>query len=312
MQKLTLEEAKAIYGYTQETHPDIFKNMYDKAWISTFTSEEAIGKKVAIKKPAKGNPIAVFIGGQIGAGKSNLILLSAGELRALGEDYVVIDDDQYRKFYPNSEILARDYPTYYTDITAMGSGIITPQIMQEAVNQRYNFIFEGTMKNTRILETMKRMPKDIRKIVRVMAASYEEGLLSAFERNEELIRLGYTSRFIKVPEYSKTYDGVVDTVNQIEKSGVVERVEVYRRGSGDSRIPIKVYDSKSKNNSYPSASVALSLERIRNSSEISNNILGRLETILNTPRIKTQEELEQLNLLRQDIEGRTGEKMEER
>ena len=224
----------------------------------------------------------------------------------------VIDDDGYRLLHPKAKEILKKYPLLYTEITGVETSLITSEILKEAIEKRYNFIFEGTMKNTRILETMKRMPKDIRKIVRVMAASYEEGLLSAFERNEELIRLGYTSRFIKVPEYSKTYDGVVDTVNQIEKSGVVERVEVYRRGSGDSRIPIKVYDSKSKNNSYPSASVALSLERIRNSSEISNNILGRLETILNTPRIKTQEELEQLNLLRQDIEGRTGEKMEER
>ena len=135
MEKLTLEQAIEKYGITPEKHKEIFENMYNKAFISTFMKSD-----LRSKEKAKERPTAVFIGGQVGAGKSNLIILSAGEFFALGEDYILIDDDQYRKFYPNAEFLSKHYPTFYTDITALGSSVITPKIMKAAIDGEYNFI----------------------------------------------------------------------------------------------------------------------------------------------------------------------------
>mgnify|MGYP005774506689 CR=1 FL=1 len=307
MEKLTLEQAKEKYGITPEKHKEIFENMYNKAFISTFMKSD-----LRSKEKAKERPTAVFIGGQVGAGKSNLIILSAGEFFALGEDYILIDDDQYRKFYPNAELLSKYYPTFYTDITALGSSVITPKIMKAAIDGGYNFIFEGTMKNRRILdETMKKMPESTRKIVRVMATCYEEGILSAFERNEELIASGNNSRFIKVPEYDKTYDGLTDTVEAIEDSGIAEIVEVYKRGRDDARIPILVYSSANENNVYKSAAEAIQVERTKNSLDIVNTIPRRLNAILKSPREKTPEEIEQMKLLKATIKEHTGITLEE-
>lgn len=302
MQKLTLEQAKEKYGINPKEHKAIFDSMYNKAFISTFMKSD-----MTHKQRAKQVPTAVFIGGQIGAGKSNLIILSAGEFLALGEEYVLVDDDQYRKFYPNAEILSTNYPTFYTDITAMGSSMITPRIMKLAIDEGYNFIFEGTMKNTRILdETMRKMPANTRKIVRVMATCYEEGLLSAFERNEELINTGNNSRFIKVPEYDKTYYGLVDTIRKIEESGIAESVEVYKRGDDDTRIPIQVYSSKSNKKTYKSAAEAVEIERTHNSLDIAPTILRRLESIIKSPRKKTTDEDKQMRLLAKTIKEHTG------
>ena len=104
------------------------------------------------------NPTAIIIGGQTGAGKGGMDVYSKKEFQKEGLDSIVIDVDVFRMLHPKAKEIITKYPTLYTEITGQETSPIAKAILEEAIEKGYNFIFEGTMKNTEILETMKRMP----------------------------------------------------------------------------------------------------------------------------------------------------------
>lgn len=280
-----VEEIKKYYKLNDEE----YEKMYQEARQVAFYDAESYE-----------SPVAIIIGGQTGAGKGGIDVYSTQEFTSQGKKSIVIDDDGYRMLHPKAKEILEKYPTLFTDITGQETATITRDILQEAIDKRYNFIFEGTMKNTRILETMKNMPKEYKKIVRVMATSKIESLLTAFERNEEQIEfIGY-GRFTKAGTHDNTYIGVLDTIKKIQESGVPDVVEVFTR-TEDITAPKKVYSSECQNNEYDSA-----YETVKNYREINKQIaqkeaISRMEKIINNNRKISEDEKEQRELLKELI-----------
>ena len=156
--------------------------------------------------------VAVVLAGQIGGGKSSLVVDSAFKLNQIGQDVVILDDDQYRNYYPEANKINREVPEYFVPISATGSNPVTPLVMQEAVDRGYNFVFDGTMKNRRILDTMKTWQEHYQKIVKVIATSDIESLLSMFERHDAMMSIGENSRLVGVDAHNATYEGVPETL----------------------------------------------------------------------------------------------------
>ena len=102
---------------------------------------------------------AVVLGGQAGAGKTSLSMAAKREyLSEFGKHLFLIDDDIYRHLFPNGDDLLKEYPEFYTQISATVSSTITPKMLDYAVSNGLNFIFDGTMKNDRILHTSDTWP----------------------------------------------------------------------------------------------------------------------------------------------------------
>ena len=211
----------------------------------------------------------------------------------------VIDDDGYRLLHPKAKEILKKYPLLYTEITGVETSLITSEILKEAIEKRYNFIFEGTMKNTRILETMRKMPKEYTKIVRVMATSNIESLLTAFERNEAQIEVVGYGRFTNTLTHNKTYDGVLTSIQEVEKSGVPEVIEIFAR-TEDITMPKCIYSSKSNNNIYSSAYEAMKKEREINKESVKETVDKRLADILNNRNVEKFENI-QRNILKEEI-----------
>ncbi len=211
----------------------------------------------------------------------------------------VIDDDGYRLLHPKAKEILKKYPLLYTEITGVETSLITSEILKEAIEKRYNFIFEGTMKNTRILETMRKMPKEYTKIVRVMATSNIESLLTAFERNEAQIEVVGYGRFTNVLTHNKTYDGVLSSIQEVEKSGVPEVIEIFAR-TKDITMPKCIYSSNNNNNIYSSAYEAMQKERELNNESVKETVDKRLADILNNRNVEKFENI-QRNILKEEI-----------
>lgn len=245
------------------------------------------------------NPTAIIVGGQTGAGKGGIDVYSKKEFREQNVDSIVIDVDSYRMLHPKGDEIVKKYPTLYNDITAQETSPIAKALLEETIEKGYNFIFEGTMKNTEILETMKKMPKSYKKIVRVIATSPKESLLTAFERNEAQINtIGY-GRFTKVDVHDFSYEGVAKTLKIIEESKVPDRIQIFTRGK-DIVSPELVYDSYNGKNEYNSAYETLLKYRKIDEEKMKDTIEDRLKKILNGRTIDTKE-LEQREKLRQKM-----------
>ena len=295
MKEFSLEEMEHIKK-DYKTNNVEYEEMLKKAREMTFFDCKTYEK-----------PIAVFVGGQTGAGKGGIDVYSTQEFRKMNVKSTVIDDDQYRMLHPRAREILKKYPTLYTEITGVETATITSSILKEAISKRYNFVFEGTMKNTRILdETMKNMPDCFTKIVRVMATSNLESLLTAFERNEAQIEIVGYGRFTNVLTHNKSYDGVLNTLKVIEESGVPEIIEVLAR-TENILAPRLVYSSQNKNNRYKSAYEALIEEREKNREEAKKSAMDRLKKILSARNVG-EDEKQQRKLLEQEIENMMKEK----
>ena len=279
-----IEEIKKKYKLSEEQHEE----MYQHARKIVFGDAKTYN-----------NPTAILIGGQTGAGKGGIDVYSKKEFKDKNLDSIVIDVDCYRMLHPKGEEIVKNFPTWYNDITAQETGLIAKALLKEAIEKGYNFIFEGTMKNTEILDTMKKMPKNYNKIVRVIATSPKESLLTAFERNEEQVNVVGYGRFTNVDIHDFSYEGVAKTLKTIEESKVPDRIQIFTRGK-DIVSPELVYDSNNDNNEYNTAYETLINYRKNNEEKKKQTIEERLKKILNE-RIIDEKELEQREKLKQKM-----------
>lgn len=240
-------------------------------------------------------PIAILIGGQTGAGKGGIDVYSKKEFKEKKLDIAVIDVDVFRMLHPKAKEIVKKYPTLYTEITGQETSKIAKLILEETIKKGYNFIFEGTMKNTEILDTMKNLMQKYTKVIRVMATSAEESLLTAFERNEEQIKLIGYGRFTNVEVHDFSYKGVAETLKIIEESGVPNKIEIFTRGK-DIVSPDLIYSSDKKNNQFNTAYESLIQYRKINKALIIDTIPSRLERILNSRSIDKREEQQRIIL----------------
>ena len=244
---MNLEEAMKKYGIpipedTENYDKEIYKkfdNMYLRSFYNTFYSE---GNDKEDSRNGDRIKTAVVLGGQTGAGKSSLVAETMREFEDVGKRIVLVDDDQYRRFYPYSEEILEECPEHYTQITATATNVITPRILRFASDNGYNFIFDGTMKNTRIIDTMRTWGEDYSIRAKVMATSGLRSLMSISIRNAEMRRMNKGGRFITQQAHDATYVGIPETLRILEDSELSDEIRIYTR-SNNPLYPIERFSS---------------------------------------------------------------------
>lgn len=105
------------------------------------------------------NPTAIIVGAQPGSGKGSLIGYSKSTFK--DNNIVIITTDDYKPFHPKAGEIAMKHPTKYCEIVEKDSAKWTNEILNYAIKNKYNFIFECTLRNERIIERMKELKKII-------------------------------------------------------------------------------------------------------------------------------------------------------
>lgn len=235
------QSIKEKYKLSDEEHNKIYKK---------------IEKEVFANSTPQDQPIAVIVGGQPGCGKGGVIAYTKNQVEAKGKCIILITTDEYKPYHPNAIEIARKYPTEYVEIVEQDAGPWTGSVMKKAIDYKHNFIFEGTLKNERILDRIQELKQNgFNVTVRALAVPRLESLLTVHERYEKQMEVLTYGRLISIEHHNKAYDGIPAVVDKIEKSGLCT-VEVYLRGDEIGK-PIRVYSSKEKNERFPTARIAL-------------------------------------------------------
>ena len=257
------QSIKEKYKLSEEEHNEIYKK---------------IEKEVFRNSTPDDQPIAVIVGGQPGCGKGGVISYTQNEAKANGKCIILITTDEYKPYHPNAIEIARKYPTEYVEIVEQDAGPWTGSIMKKAIDDRYNFIFEGTLKNDRILDRIKELKQyGFSVIVRALAVPRLESLLTVHERYQKQMEVLTYGRLISIDHHNKAYDGIPAVVDKIEKSGLCT-VEIYLRGQTIGK-PIKVYSSKEKNERFPTARIALEEYRKSEAQTVTVTAKTRVENL---------------------------------
>jgi hypothetical protein len=258
-----IEKIKQHYLITAEE----FEEMYLQAKKITFANY----------KPTQSRPIAIFTGGQPGAGKSGLILKTKREFAKMNKDLIVFDLDMYRALYKNSFEIAKIYPDLYSEITAKSSGKIMERLSMYAIKNGYNFILEGTMgKSIDTLDLLQNNGADYDVVARLLAVSREESLLSIFERYIEMKKNMGIGRMTAIESHDKKYSNFLNIAGTLETRGV--EVEVYER-SNEIANPKMTYKTSSENRMYNSVIEALIAGRNNSKKICMKNSIERLQSI---------------------------------
>lgn len=182
-------------------------------------------------KPS-GQPVAVIFGGQPGAGKSAAVDAALRELAPHGGAVPIIGDD-LRGYHPHyARLMERDDKSaaFYTD---RDTGQWVEKAIAEAKAQRVNIVIEGTMRDgNKVAATMESLRAagyeiDARALA-VNSRLSEQGILQRYE-NQKADR--GTGRMTTPEAHRAAYDGMLSTLERIERDKLADRVTIYRRGA---------------------------------------------------------------------------------
>lgn len=201
------------YKLSQERHDNIYKLL----------EQRVFGGKESCEFP-----VAVVLGGQPGAGKSVLIENSIKEFE--NSNFVIINGDEYRRVHPYAkEILnynEEDF-AFYTDPDVR---IWTNNLFNKAIEEKYNLIFEGTMRTNAICKTLKRIKENGFNVkIKVLSVNAIDSLLSTMERYEEQKNAEGHGRMTPPESHRAAYYGMLDTLEEIEKEKYFDILEVLTR-----------------------------------------------------------------------------------
>lgn len=224
-------------------------DIYDNYKLSK-EEQERIGKyinKIMLEgKTPKEHPIAILDIGPTGSGKTGLNGYALTQCD--GNNLIIVNNDELKTFHPNAEEIAKTYPELYIKVVNEASKVWTDNLIDEAIAGKYNVLYEGTGRKIRIFE---RMIKEMRTqgykiIVRAMAVNELNCLMSMVERYEGQVKEKGWGRNVSVETFYKGYDNeMLDTIDNLEKTGMADIVEVYMRGQNPTQ-PQRIYNSKNK------------------------------------------------------------------
>lgn len=236
----SLEEVKAKYKLSEEEHNRI---------------GEEIKKIMLYRKNPVPHPTAIIDIAPPASGKTGLN--SYGNAQFPDNNVVIINSDELKPFHPKIDEIAKLYPDYYTKVTDQESNTWTSDLFETALREGYNVIFEGTGRNARILETIKQKMQGYQVIVRGMAVFELNCLISLLERYENQVSTRGWGRLVTLDHFYETYNEMPNTIDVIEKSRVVDAVEIYKRGPAPNQ-PILIYTSRDQENGrFPNAKFAV-------------------------------------------------------
>lgn len=183
-------------------------NVFDLAIKEGFSTEDAKKcqqafndlweQKTIDTKPVL-EPSAYIVGGQPGAGKSDLLKLAEKEVNS---NIIIINPDEYRVFHPKYDEIQQQYGDEASKHTGLFSGRMANLIRDKAINEKYNFAIEGTFRREEIPLSMV----------------------------EQCKKAGYkTNILIKTCPQKESWNGCLQRYNLMKEIGKIFKNEEYPR-----------------------------------------------------------------------------------
>lgn len=173
-------------------------------------------------------PRAFLLGGQSGAGKTNLHKVLADELE---KNVIVINGDEYRSLHPRFAELDAQYGPEAVVHTAAWAGQMVEALVGALSSTRYNLVVEGTLRTSevplRTAELLRGKGYDVS--LALMAVKPEISLISCQLRYELMRLAGTTPRATDPAHHNKIVADIVQNVGTLEASGLFGEIRLYSR-----------------------------------------------------------------------------------
>lgn len=228
LDKEELEKLQAKYKLTEKEY-----EAYFNAVNLSFTT----GKK------SVDTPKLVFVAGQAGAGKSKLIPIV---YEGLGYNAVVSDYDKVRSMHPKFEQASRECQNVHLALLP-DADRANEDLRHYCRDHHLNLIYEGTMRGTKVfLEIAQEFKTAGYEVdLSLMSVPKLESYGSTLLRYATDLIQNNIPRWVPKEVHDQSYDNFIVTLGELQKRGLYDRADVYRRGR-EAQIgkPVKIYSTE--------------------------------------------------------------------
>lgn len=239
--EVPIEEKKEKYKISEEE--------FQKNLTEVFNELAIYAKEVQ-------NPKFIFVGGQAGAGKTDLVAKKYNDLEG---NAIIIDQDELRTKYPQEiykkiveENNDRDEYLILKDYMSR----IIRELLTKAGENNYNIIFETALqritKHVDFANSLREKGYELE--VSVISVSELESNLSMIYRYcHYLEKDGFCRR--NATFNPKSLNNMFDNIEYMDGLGIFNDIEVYSRGENRGDLPCKVYSKTEKPNERPNDAI---------------------------------------------------------
>ncbi|QNT58403.1 zeta toxin family protein [Neisseria musculi] len=169
-----------------------------------------------------------MLGGQPGAGKSNLVRKINAEL---GGNLLVVNGDEFRRYHPDFDEIQAKYGKDAPKHTAAFSGAMTEKVIAKALSEGYNISVEGTFRTAEVpMGTLDQMrAHGYETAVYIQTAPAEVSWQSTIERYKYMEDLGETPRATPKEHHDLVVKLLPKNADTVFASGKADHFRVYSR-----------------------------------------------------------------------------------
>lgn len=180
-------------------------------------------------KTITGQPKAILLGGQSGAGKTTIHRIKQKEFQG---NISIIDGDSYRSQHPNYLAPQEKYGKDSVDYTKEFAGKMVEYLVDELSTQGYHLLIEGTLRTTEIPRKTAQLLKSrgYQVSLALIATKPELSYLSTLIRYEELYAIDPTqARATPKEHHDGIVENLVDNLSELERAQVFDQIQIYQR-----------------------------------------------------------------------------------
>ena len=242
------------YCLSESDNEAIFKDFIEPTYIS--------GTRLFEK------PLAVFLGGQSGSGKSSLAIYYQKKLTWLG-GYVVVNSDALREYHPSFATLQKTSTTNASYLVNPDTISWQKKLIIAAMRERRNLLLDGILAGDiePILTTMSRLRMDAYQLeIGMLSVPARLSRFSIYNRFEDQWQSTGMGRWVGMQTHNNQYHGIPVTISRLEIEKRVDRVRLFERPGTQSESTV-LYDNNLVDGEWETAPcVAQVLTETRNRS----------------------------------------------
>lgn len=174
------------------------------------------------------NPLAVILGGQPGAGKSELEKVA---MNNLDRNAVVCNVDNLKDWHPKASEVKNLYPEKFSEIIGPAAHLWNLSLRNHCVDHKLNFILETTFSDADsiniIIERLKRNKFNVD--IYLLAVPKEISKIGIYERYEVGTANGQEQRMVLAANHDERFDKIPETLLGVENMQLYDFIHLFGR-----------------------------------------------------------------------------------
>ena len=248
-------------------------------------------------------PLAFILGGQPASGKSKLAKEFMGKFS--NDNILFVNGDIYREFHPDRQKLINN-PLSYSKETQVFSNVFTENLIREAIENKYNIMVEGTMRNPQVPYNTAKMFTENGYEVEILAISAPSVFteLGLYNRYQEEINFQGWGRLAEIESHNSAVSGILNSLDLLYNEKAADKIHLYSYQAEKHIVSFSLQNNEWDIDDFPSNYIIdareIQLQRKENIAKLIERGENTMNQISDNLKPKVNEILEKLKNLNQE------------